>query len=168
MEYDVDSLLARYRRAGILVDTNLLLLYFVGFYDRGLVERWSRTADRFVSVDVDTLLVLLEGFDRLVVTPHVLTEVGNLLGGLANPAKTECLRVLARTIRTVMYERRTPGSDLSRNAAFDVFGIADVSILDAANAGPYLVLADDLPLYAYLQGQGVDVLNFNEIRGIAY
>lgn len=167
MEYDVDSLLGRYRNAGVLVDTNLLLLYFVGGYDQGLIERWGRTADRFVAEDFDTLLVLLEGFERLAVTPHVLTEVSNLLGGLFDPAKTECFKLFARSIRSLMYEKRTPGRDLIESPAFIPFGIADTSILDAA-AGSYLVLTDDLPLYAYLQGHGVDVLNFNEIRGLAY
>ncbi len=127
MEHDADSLLARYRNAGVLVDTNLLLLYFVGAYDQGLIERWSRTADRFVSVDFDTLLVLLEGFERLAVT-----EVSNLLGNLSDPAKTECFRLFARSIRSLMYEKRTPGRVLIESPAFIAFGIADTSILDAA------------------------------------
>lgn len=167
MEYDVDSLLGRYRNAGVLVDTNLLLLYFVGLYNKGLIERWSRTADRFVEVDFDTLSVLLEGFERLVVTPHILTEVSNLLGNLSDPAKTVCYELLARAMRMTMYEKYTRGVDLSDSPVFGLFGITDASILDAA-VGPYLVLTDDLPLYAYLQGNGVEVLNFNEIRGLAY
>ena len=167
MEYDVDSLLGRYRNAGVLIDTNLLLLYFVGFYDKGLIERWSRTADRFVAVDFDTLSILLEGFERLVVTPYILTEVSNLLGNLSDPAKTECYGLLARTIRSAMDEKHTPGVDLIDSPAFGLFGITDASILDVAT-GSFLVLTDDLPLYAYLQGNGVEVLNFNEIRALAY
>lgn len=163
----MDALLGRYRNAGVLVDTNLLLLYFVGFYDQRLIERWGRTADRFVAVDFDTLLVLLEGFERLVVTPHILTEVSNLLGYLRDPARTVCFGRFAEIIRSTMLEERTPGMDLSENPAFMLFGIADTSILDAA-AGSYLVLTDDLSLAAYLQGQGVDVLNFNQVRGLAY
>jgi rRNA-processing protein FCF1 len=167
VEYDVDSLLAQYRTAGVLVDTNILLLYFVRAYDQGLIERWSRTADRFVSVDFDTLLVLLEPVERLAVTPHVLTEVNNLLDGLYGYAKTECFRLLAQAIDSVMNEKRTPSDELAKDPAFLRFGIADTSILDAA-AGSYLVLTEDLPLYAYLQGQGVDVLNFNQLRELAY
>lgn len=167
MEYDVDSLLGRYRSAGMLVDTNILLLYFIGVYDQGLIERWGRTADRFVAADFDTLSVLLEGFERLAVTPHILTEVSNMLGGLSDPAKTECFGLFARVIRSTMHEKCTPGSDLSESPAFISFGIADTSILDAATDS-YLVLTDDLDLYAYLLSQGVDVLNFNEIRGLAY
>ncbi len=167
MDQYADSLIARYRNAGVLVDTNLLLLYFVGRYDRGLIERWPRTNDRFVSVDYDLLLLLLEPFEKLIVTPHVLTEVSNMLGYLAEPAKTGCRVLLAQIINSVMQEKRTPGASLSEDPAFVPFGITDTSILDAA-VGSYLVLTDDLPLYAYLLAQGVEVLNFNEIRGLAY
>ena len=149
------------------MDTNLLLLFFVGYYDRGLIERWPRTAGRFASVDYDTLLLLLEGFDKIVVTPHILTEVSNMLGYLAEPAKTECRVRLALVIRTLMEETRTPGTDLIELRAYLPFGIADASISDAAT-DTYLVLTDDFDLYGYLQNEGVGVLNFNQIKGLAY
>ena len=60
MEHYADLLIGKYRNAGVLVDTNLLLLFFVGAYDKRLIERWSRTNDRFVSVDYDVLVELLE------------------------------------------------------------------------------------------------------------
>jgi hypothetical protein len=151
----------------VLVDTNLLLLYFVGLYDRGLIERFGRTKDRFVSVDFDTLLLLLEQFDRLIVTPHVLTEVSNFLGYLEEPARTRCLALFGEIIRGLMEEKRTPGVELSEHPAFLPFGIADASISDAAGTS-YLVLTDDLNLYGFLVNRGAGVLNFNEIRTIAY
>lgn len=51
------------------MDTNLLLLFYVGGYDRSLIERFPRTADRFVSADFDTLNGVLGGFDKVVATP---------------------------------------------------------------------------------------------------
>ncbi|MBA4114927.1 MAG: hypothetical protein H0X71_00460 [Rubrobacter sp.] len=167
MDQYAEHLIGRYRSAGVLVDTNLLLLYFIGRYDQGLIERWGRTNDRFVSVDYDTLLLLLERFDTLVVTPHVLTEVSNLLGYLNEPARSECRELFGQTIRSLMDEKRTSGDDLSEHRAFLPFGIADASVADAA-AGSYLVLTDDLDLYGYLENEGVGVLNFNEIRSLAY
>jgi hypothetical protein len=167
VEQYADYLLGKYRNAGVLVDTNLLLLYFVGTYDTGLVERFSRTADRFAADDFDTLALLLEQFDRLVVTPHVLTEVSNMIGHLKEPARTTCFALFGEVIRSVMDEKHTSGAALSNDPAFVVFGVTDTSIFDAA-AGSYLVLTDDLPLYKYLEGKGIDVLNFNEIRTIAY
>lgn len=167
MDQYADYLIGRYRNAGVLVDTNLLLLYFVGWYDQGLIEKWGRTSDRFVSVDYDTLIIVLDQFDKLIVTPHVLTEVSNMLGYLQEPAKTECRERFSQVIRFLMEEKRTPGADLGEKPAFFLFGIADASIVDAAT-DTYLVLTDDLDLYGYLENKGVGVLNFNEIKWFAY
>jgi len=162
-----DYLLARYRDEGVLIDTNILLLYFVGGYDQRLVENWGRTYNLFVSEDFLTLHLLLEGFQRYAVTPHVLTEVSNMLGHLKDPARAECRKALAQSIRSIMHEKRTPGVDLVENPAHIFLGIADISILDAAT-NRYLVLTEDLDLYHHLQQHNVDVLNFNEIRSLAY
>jgi hypothetical protein len=96
VEQYVSELVTRHRGGGVLVDTNLLLLLFVGGYDRGLVERFPRTADRFVSVDYDTLAGLLSGFRQIVTTPHILTETSNLIGQLTGRAKVECYAWLTR------------------------------------------------------------------------
>lgn len=167
MERYAEELLGRYRSSGVVVDTNLLLLYFIGEYEQELIERWSRTADMFVSEDLETLLLLLDRFQRIVVTPHILTEVSNMLNQLSEPARSDCLRLLSNTVQTKLTEKRQHGSILSRDAQFHIYGISDISILDAA-ANSYLVLTEDLPLSDYLGRRGVDVLNFNQIRWLAY
>ena len=164
MDQYIGALIGRYRSRGVLVDTNVLLLYFVGAYDSGLVERFSRTRNRgFTSRDFYTLVQLLGQFDRFITTPHVLTEVSNWLTYLEEPARSACFRHLIKDI-SLMSEQRTMASTLSNNPAFMLFGITDTAILDATPPGAYLVLTDDLPLYGYLSNLGVDVLNFNHIR----
>lgn len=164
MEDYVRELISRNRRGGVLVDTNLLLLFFTGGYDRGLVERFPRTADRFVSADFDTLAALLTGFERVITTPHILTETSNLLGQLSGRAKTACFELLARSI-PAMRETHVAGEHLARGEPFVKLGITDASIIEVA-AEPYLVLTDDFRLYNFLATRGVDVLNFNNIRSL--
>lgn len=167
MERYAEGLLNTYRSAGVLIDTNLLLLYFVGEYEQALIQRWSRTADMFVSEDFETLLLLLEGVETVIVTPHILTEVSNMLDKLGEPARSECLKLLSITVQEKLTEKQQHGSILSQDAQFHIYGIADISILDAAT-GSHLVLTEDLPLSDYLGRRGVDVLNFNQIRWLAY
>ena len=147
------------------MDTNLLLLYLVGAYDRRLVSRFKRTADRFEPEDFDTLARLLGQFDVIVTTPYVLTEASNFLGQLSGRVKEECFTLFARSI-SKMSEKHTLATNLSRSPAFIKFGLTDVSIHEAAK--DYLVLTDDFPLAGYLGRQGVDVLNFNNIRLLGY
>lgn len=164
MENYVRELVSRHRRGGVLVDTNSLLLFFVGGYDRGLIERFPRTADRFISADFETLASLLGGFERIVTTPHILTETSNLLGQLSGRVRAECFEWLARSI-PAMRETHVAGADLAQREPFVKLGITDVSVIEVA-AAPYLVLTDDFRLYDFLAGRDADVLNFNNLRSL--
>lgn len=104
-----DAVLAPYRRAGVLMDTNLLLLYLVGAFDPEEVPRFKRTS-QFTPADFALLVRFLELFQRIVTTPHVLTEAGNLAGQLADhlrrgasrhasPSLTWCRIHIARSAR---------------------------------------------------------------------
>lgn len=164
VERYIGELISRHRGGGVLVDTNLLLLFFVGGYDRGLVERFRRTQDRFVAADYETLAGVLGEFERVVTTPHILTEVSNFMGQLTGRAKVECFEFLARSI-PAMRETHIAGEELAQRGPFVKLGITDASILEVA-AEPYLVLTDDFRLYNYLANQGTDVLNFNNLRSL--
>ena len=146
------------------MDTNLLLLFFIGGYDRSLVERFRRTADRFVASDFDTLAGLLGGFERVVTTPHILAETSNLMGQLSGHARVGCFERLARSI-PIMQETHIAAADLVRHEPFVKLGITDAAVIEVA-AAPYLVLTDDFRLYNFLADTGTDVLNFNNIRSL--
>ncbi len=68
----------RYRRRALLLDTNLLLLYFVGAFRPDRIGTFDRTSK--YSVDDFALLErLISQFKLMTTTPHVLTEVSNLM-----------------------------------------------------------------------------------------
>jgi rRNA-processing protein FCF1 len=161
MEQYVGELIGRYRRTGVLVDTNLMLLYYVGSYDPNHLVKFDRT-ETFAPEDFDTLNVFLQQFESYVTTPHVLTEVSNLMGQLGGRVKTKCFALLASHI-SQMHEHHASAETLSTDSAFAKFGLTDTAISEAA-PGSYLVLTDDLRLSAFLQSRRVDTLNFNHIR----
>ncbi|MGF1515257.1 MAG: PIN domain-containing protein [Elainellaceae cyanobacterium] len=156
------ELLKAYRRKGVLVDTNILLLYFVGAVNPDRIARFKRTNS--FNADDYTLLcdVLLAFRDRIVTTPNVLTEVNSLINQLGEPERSQCLAIFSRLLAQ-FDERYVQSKATSRNEAFTRFGLTDCSIFETAQ-GQYLVLTDDLKLAAYLQRQGVDTVNFNNLR----
>ena len=77
-----EQLLVRYRSRGVLVDTNLLLLYFVGLYNPSLIPQFKRTRI-FTVNDFDVLQNFIALFSKVVTTPDILTEVSNLSNQLA-------------------------------------------------------------------------------------
>ena len=166
MPEDAASKIQRHLGSGILVDTNLLLAYFVGLYDDvsgyRIINNFRYTRGRYDTGDFETLLALLERFDNRVTTPHILTEVSNMLGQLSEPARAACFDLLKRTMPP-LNEVNVSGRRLSDDEAFTRFGVADTAVRIAAE-GSYLVLTDDFRLSGYLDKIGVDVLNFHHVK----
>ncbi|NDJ17620.1 PIN domain-containing protein [Myxacorys almedinensis] len=158
---EIQALFARYRQKGILVDTNILLLYFVGNVNRERISRFNRT-EKFLPEDFDLLLQILEYFQTRVTTPNILTEVNSLVNQLGEPERSQCYGVFAQHLE-VLDEFYIASSELVRSEKFAKFGLTDSSILQLAQ-NRYLVLTDDLRLASYLQNKQIDVINFNNIR----
>jgi hypothetical protein len=152
---------ARYRSAGLLIDTNLLLLYVVGAYDPGSIPRHKRT-DKFVAADYGLLLNIYERFERVVTTPHILTETNNLVGQAPEHLKRGIMRVFS-VVAARLSEAYTPARVLAEEESFVRFGIADCAVLHEAR-GKHLVLTDDFRLSQVLQHQGTDAINFKQLR----
>ncbi len=88
---DLAEQLNAYRRRGLLVDANLLLLYFLGSYDRKQISSNKRLAT-FSVEDFDLIVRVLKLFSLLVTTPNILTEVSNLSNAIAASEKAVILR----------------------------------------------------------------------------
>lgn len=167
MANDLASKIRKYRSSGVLVDTNLLLVYIVGLYDTvtgyRLVNTFKYTKGDYGAGDFDVLLAFLKEFDVLVTTPHILAEVSNsIVGELTDPAKDLCLGLIQKTIPTFQ-EHHVPAKNLLAEEQFRTYGVADIGILRTA-AGRYLVLTDDYSLSSYLNKIGIDTLSLPEIK----
>ncbi|MBE9063029.1 PIN domain-containing protein [cf. Phormidesmis sp. LEGE 11477] len=152
------SLLQKYFQKGILVDTNILLLLFVGELGRERISNFGRT-DQFTPRDYDLLIELLKRFKVIATTPNVLTEVNSLLNKLREPARKVFSKGLARLEEIYIPSREVASS----NWPFLKYGLTDCGIADIAQS-KYLVLTDDLRLASYLHQKGIDTINFNNLR----
>lgn len=153
--------LRRHRASGVLLDTNLLLLYVVGAHDRDLIPHFKRTAS-FTAEDFRILTGALDSFGHVLTTPHILTEVSNLAGQFAEPLKQAVFRTFASAIG-VLTELQPAAREVSAHTAFPRFGLTDIAILQSGR-DKCLVLTDDFRLSQYLAHEKVEVLNFNHLR----
>ena len=158
---DVEGLIGKYRNVGVLVDTNILLLHVVGSTNKQRITQFKRTRERFTIEDFDLLQRILCLFSKVTTTQSILTEVSNLTGQLTEPEKSRCRTLFAEEIKR-FEEIYAPSSRICDEQMFPKFGLTDCGIM--ATNQQYLVLTDDLPLAAYLSRQGVDTINFNNIR----
>ncbi len=146
------------------MDTGLLLVLYVGLYDPEQIERFGRTRQSFTTRDFEFLVAFLDQFERIITTPHILTEVSNFLGQLSGHVRDGCFAVFARHVAaSTTHEHLPPAEDLTNSTGFVRFGITDTSIFEVA-AEPYLVLTTDYRLHGHLTSRGIAALNYNHFR----
>ena len=73
-------MLANQSSGVLLLDTNLLLLLFIGGKDTSFIKK-AKTLSAYTEEDYELLqeFVSLNRFTGLLTTPHIITEVSNLL-----------------------------------------------------------------------------------------
>ncbi len=157
----LDELFLRYRQKGILIDTNLLLLYCVGLHDKALIKQFKRTI-KYEVEDFEILLRVIKFFAKVVTTPNILTEVSNLASQLPESVKKPFAPTAVKMIH-VLEEFYLPSKTIAGTKHFASFGLTDSGIIELVK-NQFLVLTDDLRLADYMQRLKTDVINFTNLR----
>ena len=148
----------------LILDANLLVLLIVGLKDVSLIARHKRTREFSVD-DFATLQRSLEGFDRIVLTPNILTECSNLLRQIGEPACSE-LTTMLKTLIENSDERYLPSQKAARAPEFPRLGLTDAGLLQTVSRELPL-LTVDLDLYVAASKKGPEVAtNFNHLRSL--
>jgi hypothetical protein len=152
-------------RKCLLIDTNLLLLLLIGSLDPSLIRREKITANRgFDETDFNQLRDFVGQFQKLVTTPHILTEVSNHADKIKGTNHGKFIQRFMSFIET-LDECSETSKVLAKTEPFQRFGLTDTAISHLATEN-FLVLTVDFPLAGYLQKKGLNVINFNHVRQI--
>ena len=158
---DIDRPLIDAQKKGLLLDTNLLVLYLVGQTEEGMVEKHKRTSQYTVD-DYRLLLKIVHSQSRLMTTPHVLAEVSNLVafqGRLQNRFHD----LFEANIQIFESERYFSGKEICGSPAFRKLGVTDTGIVLLSTEG-IVVMTDDLDLHLWLNQKGAASINFTHLR----
>lgn len=159
---DLEDLLRQGKR-GVVLDTNLLLVLLVGLWDPRHIARFKRTAS-YGEDDFRLLAAIVGRASRLVTTPHILTEVCNLLESLNRQNGFKLFPLLAQLqAQEGARERWREASALMDAPHFPMLGIADASLIDASRKR-HLVVTDDAQCYAAMAKAGGLAININHLR----
>lgn len=162
----LESVIRKHSTRGLLVDTNLLLLYLVGVYDREYVGTFKRTQN-YTAEDFDIVSRLIRRFQRVVTTPHILSELSNLSLGIKGRRGAEYFTALVYALRSAL-EIHIEKDVLLDNVLLPRLGFTDLSILEASKQHNYLVLTDDFRATGFLRGARCEVINLNQIREMVW
>jgi len=154
-----------YINRGIVLDTNLLILYIIGRFKKDLIGNFKRVA-KYTPEDYDILFKFLAFFKKKITSPHILTEATNLLEGLNKTMNYQLFNFLRKLIDE-LEEFIIDSQIVVKTNCFLKFGLTDAAISIIGNK-KYLILTDDFNLYNFLIRQKVPAINFNHIRTIAW
>ncbi|CAN5841553.1 PIN domain-containing protein [soil metagenome] len=152
------SLITKYKNKGVLIDTNILLLYLVGSLDLNMIRGFKRTAN-FTENDFNLISNFIKQFNLKITTPHVLTEVSDFIDNRQNLQAV--LKIFIEHTKEIFIE----SVELSKKDTFFKFGLADTSVTYSAKDS-YLIFTDDRPLYGFLINSQIDAVNLDQIRMI--
>jgi len=144
----------------VLVDANLMLVFVVGSYEPLYVSKHKNTRG-YSSEDFYLLRELLAQIHARITTPHILTEVSNLLAQSEGPVKRSYFRAFAEVIG-VFDEVHVAARQIALRDHFADFGLTDLGILDAADS-TCLVITADSRLASYLGRENIHVVDFKQL-----
>jgi len=163
---EIDKSLTKYRRLGTIIDSNLLLLYFVGACDKNIICSFKRTK-MYTIDDYNLLSHYVNQFQFVTTTPSILTEVSGFLNQLSSNMKPAFYDKFSSLLSN-FNEKHSPSSELSLSDSFSKFGLTDTGIIEGAKKHKMLVLTDDFRLSGYLNSRNIDAINFNNIRMLGW
>jgi hypothetical protein len=147
--------------AGLLLDTNLLVLFAVGSVNRDRIENFKRTR-QYRKDDYDLLVRVIGHFRALYTVAHVMAEVSNLTD-LEEPERLQAQRVLARMI-SIIQEPHVSSLQASGSSLYERLGLVDSAISIVAREQKCSVLTDDFALYLSLMKEGLSAVKFTHLR----
>jgi len=161
---DAAALIKKYQAKGVLVDSNLLVLFLVGAVNKRRILDFKRTQG-FTIEDFDLLATLIGWFGKLIATPHVLSQVSDLAD---LPGKERLkIRRLFRSVVEQIEESYDRSQALVADPIFERLGLTDAAIATVCSRG-ILVLTVDVDLQLAVQQRGADALNFNHVRQLSW
>ncbi len=147
--------------AGLLVDTNLLVLFTVGSVNPNRIESFKRTS-QYSRHDYELLVRIMGRFEHLYTVAHVAAEVSNLTD-LTGVERLRARHLLKETLR-ILREPEMPSYRAAQNPPYERLGLTDAAITAVAREHKCGVLTDELDLYLALSREGMPVLNFTHLR----
>lgn len=155
-------LIKQYSHIGVYLDANVLILLITGRFNNNYVGTVNRTS-AFSVADYLILENLLDKFNKLYTTPHIVTEVSNLIS-LKGEKLIEFNTFLCDFI-THLTETFTESKILCKSNGFNQLGLADTALIESSNNN-FLVITADLALCNYLESTNRNVINFNHLRSV--
>jgi hypothetical protein len=158
-------MIEQYQSKGLMLDSNLLLLHLVGSTNSSLVGSgsYNKLSD-FSTLEAAFLKQLISGFRRVVTTPHILTEVSNLVNDLHYEGRRQVWGAFVSTLE-VISEQTISSYMVARREEFSYLGLTDTVLAEMSNE--FLIVSNDGRMVDMLRQNQVIALKWVEVLGLS-
>lgn len=125
--------------AGLIIDTNLLLLLVIGALEEGRHISNSNRLKEYNEEDYQVVVRFMGRFSNIYITPYIATEVSNLID-LNGHARTMAFEA-ARLVFSQFQQIDTNISADSEMSLFSTYGLTDSSLIGLVS--DYTILTND-------------------------
>ncbi|NJD75674.1 MAG: hypothetical protein FIB08_01070 [Candidatus Methanoperedens sp.] len=134
----------------------------MGLYDKECIANFKRLSNKNYEIEDYELLLQFIRKKKILVTPHILTEVSNFATKLKENKFSEFIDA-NRPILERIDEEYVSKTNILSDIEIIKFGFTDISIVLTARKNNALVITDDFPLYGKCKQIGIDTIHLNEI-----
>jgi predicted nucleic acid-binding protein len=143
----------------VIIDTNIFILFLAGQINENKIEKYTRNS-LYKKEDYYFLLNILAGYDRIITSPNIFTEVDNILNRITGEDKYRYL-ILIKKIYKQTIEKYIKTETVAQNWFFDVLGVTDSSVLMMAKECELLISGDSV-LCDYAKSLNINTFDFKE------
>ncbi len=150
-------------KKGIIVDSNIMLLFLVGCYDINYINMFKRTM-KYTTEEYYFIRDLLTTYyykDKVYTSPHILTELSNL-SKIEGDRRSKYFNIFIKILNNTC-EIYIEKNKILEFKELPKFGITDIGIFKIAKEKNLLVLTDDFRLSSYLLDNRINTLNLRNI-----
>ncbi|USX13824.1 hypothetical protein NHH88_29965 [Oxalobacteraceae bacterium OTU3CAMAD1] len=168
LEQQLLKLVRKHSARGILIDTNVLLLYLFGKLLPSAIGQ--KRLSKYGIDDADIVSQFVGLFGQILTTQHVLTETSNLArqivgGGLRHELSLRLYPLFCLESPGLLKSCHVDGPAIDANL-FARLGLTDAGLTSLVQKNT-LLLTDDLDLHISAVSTGGDAINFTHMREAA-
>ena len=167
LEDQLVSYIHAHAEDGILLDTNVLLLFLVKQIKPDLIG--GKRLEAYGQQDAELLVAYVKNFSKILTTPHVLAETSNfirqIVKGKMQSAFLTLLHPLFCLDEGALRECTVQGQDIETRF-FVRLGLTDSGLVACSKRG-HLILTSDLDLHIAAASSGAHSINFTHMREAA-
>lgn len=168
---EIGQYILQYQPVGLIIDTQLLLLFFIGNHDKKTILNCNLTRS-FTEADFELLKKIIKLFSgrSIIITPHILTEISNMSIRFFNKKSPELYRYFTSVIKFLgsykedhhnMHSILGMGVQLISDYGFTDLGV--VGIADREDK-KIAILTDDTDLYVHAAEKNIPVIKLSHLN----